>query len=180
MNDIKNYDFSADIRRMNTMYELPVNEAPTVKIGMPLIQRLRNFKSIVLKELDEIDDVIQLAGHMGTGENAPTELEVLTALADLLGDMQVFCASEMLKFGLPNNAVLQLIMQSNFSKLGANGEVLKDDEGKFLKGPNYWKPEPKISVMLGSMQIEALAGLTRQATRTETIGAFDPLPSGRN
>ena len=172
MNDIKNYDFLADIIKMNRMYELPVNEAPTLRIGQPLIQRLRNFKSILGKELDEMDDVIQMAALLTTAHpDAPTELEVLTALADLLGDIQVFAVSEMVKFGLPPHATLKLIMESNFSKLGANGEVIKDEEGKFLKGPNYWKPEPKISVMLGSMQIESLAKLTRQAVRTETDGA---------
>lgn len=84
-----NYSFQNDIVKFNGMYRMPVNEAPTLNIGMPLIQRLRNFKSILGKELDEMDDVIYLAGLLGTQHpDAPTELEVLTALADLLGDIQ--------------------------------------------------------------------------------------------
>jgi predicted HAD superfamily Cof-like phosphohydrolase len=69
-------------------------------------------------------------------------------LADLLGDIQVYCASEMRKFGLPQDDVLSIIMQSNFSKLGADGKPIYDERGKVQKGPGYWKPEPKISAML--------------------------------
>jgi hypothetical protein len=45
--------------------------------------------------------------------------------------------------------VLQIIMDSNASKLGADGKPIYDANGKFLKGPNYWKPEPKIRELLG-------------------------------
>ena len=73
-------------------------------------------------------------------------------LADLLGDLQVYCASEMTKFGLPLDGVLDVIMQSNFSKLGADGKPIYDERGKVLKGPNYWKPEPKIHQLLQSLK----------------------------
>lgn len=39
-------------------------------------------------------------------------------------------------------------MDSNASKLGADGKPIYDANGKFLKGPNYWKPEGKIREML--------------------------------
>lgn len=45
-------------------------------------------------------------------------------------------------------AILDIIMASNFSKLGADGKPIYDDRGKVLKGPGYWKPEPKISAYL--------------------------------
>ena len=41
-------------------------------------------------------------------------------------------------------------MDSNESKLGADGNPIYDGNGKFLKGPNYWKPEPKIKALLES------------------------------
>ncbi len=134
--------FSEDIKRFNAMYALPVNEQPTLEIGVPLQERLRAFKSILGEELDEIDDIVAAA------ENAAPALEVLTMLADLLGDIQVYCASEMRKFGLPQDEVLAIIMQSNFSKLGADGKPIYDERGKVQKGPGYWKPEPKISELL--------------------------------
>lgn len=79
-----------------------------------------------------------------------TEIDVKVAIADLLGDVIVYCRSEALKYGLPLEKVLDIIMDSNESKLGADGKPIYDENGKFLKGPNYWKPEPKIkSLLLG-------------------------------
>ena len=60
----------------------------------------------------------------------------------------VYCRSEALKYGLPLEDVLDIIMDSNESKLGADGKPIYDANGKFLKGPNYWKPEPKIKALL--------------------------------
>jgi len=76
------------------------------------------------------------------------------ALADLLGDVMVYCRSEALKYGLPLEAVLDVIMDSNESKLGADGKPIYDGNGKFLKGPNYWKPEPKIKALLEARGIQ--------------------------
>jgi hypothetical protein len=39
-------------------------------------------------------------------------------------------------------------MESNFSKLGADGNPIKDERGYIVKGPNYFKPEPKIKEFL--------------------------------
>jgi len=44
--------------------------------------------------------------------------------------------------------VLDIIMDSNESKLGADGKPIYDANGKFLKGPNYWRPEPRIKALL--------------------------------
>lgn len=134
--------FSEDIKRFNAMYALPLNDKPTLDIGVPVADRLRAFKSILGEELEEIDEIVAAA------EKGAPSLEVLTMLADLLGDIQVYCASEMRKFGLPQDEVLSIIMQSNFSKLGPDGNPIYDERGKVQKGPGYWKPEPKIQDML--------------------------------
>ena len=134
--------FSEDITTFNGIYKLPVNTQPTLDVGVAVVDRLRAFKDILGEELNEIDEIIEAAEA-----NTPS-LDVLTNLADLLGDIQVYCASEMAKFGLPLDATLELIMQSNFSKLGADGKPIYDERGKVQKGPNYWKPEPKIRAML--------------------------------
>jgi len=136
--------FSEDIKKFNGIYRLPVSEQPTLEVGVPAAERLRAFKSILAEELDEIDDIVAAL------EKGVPELEALTMLADLLGDIQVYCASEMSKFGLPLDDVLGIIMQSNFSKLGSDGNPIYDERGKVQKGPNYWKPEPKIQALLAS------------------------------
>lgn len=135
--------FQDDIKKFNGIYKLPVSSTPTLEVGVPVEERLTAFKNILAEELDEIDEIIQM-----TRAETVSKLAILTSLADLLGDIQVYCASEMAKFGLPLDETLEIIMQSNFSKLDAYGNPIYDQRGKVMKGPNYWKPEPKISEML--------------------------------
>jgi len=135
-------EFANDIEKFNGIYKLPVSKLPTTEVGVSMAERLKAFKSILGEELDEIDEIISAA------ERGESKLVTLTMLADLLGDIQVYCASEMAKFGLPLDEVLGIIMQSNFSKLGSDGQPIYDERGKVMKGPGYWKPEPKISHVL--------------------------------
>jgi len=135
--------FANDIKKFNGIYKMPVALAPTTDVGVPLAKRLADFKNILAEELDEIDEIIQM-----TKAQTVSQISILTALTDLLGDIQVYCASEMAKFGLPLDETLAIIMQSNFSKLGADGLPIYDERGKLQKGPNYWKPEPKLQEML--------------------------------
>jgi predicted HAD superfamily Cof-like phosphohydrolase len=148
--------FTTDIVRMNATYELFRVEADAQLMDA----RLAQFKKILTDECSEIDDI----GNQSKLDNLQillldkTNLPVdvlsqeflkLVMLSDLLGDIIVFCASEAERFGIPLQDVMKIIMASNFSKLDANGLPIKDPEtGKFLKGPNYWKPEPGIAKLL--------------------------------
>lgn len=141
--------FSDDIVKFNGIYKLPISQTPTLDIlrqdsvsRAAAIERLEKFQDILGEELLEIVPIIEAM------KDGADELDVLTSLADLLGDIQVYCASEMAKFGLPLDLVLGAIMQSNFSKLGADGNPIYDERGKVQKGPNYWKPEPMIRSIL--------------------------------
>lgn len=148
---INAYDFKEVIRKFNELYGLPINESPSVIYDNPdhLIARLKQFKAILLDEVSEVDDIIDFMNGKLTdkvkklGANAGSKALVLTMIADWLGDLQVYCASEMLRFGLDNNIVLSIIMHSNMSKLGADGNPIISD-GKVQKGPNYWAPEELI------------------------------------
>lgn len=73
---------------------------------------------------------------------------VIINLADWFADIIVYNRSEGMKFGLPLEAVLLLVMGSNFTKLGADGKPIKNAEGKFEKGPNFIAPEPAIETLL--------------------------------
>lgn len=125
---------------MNAMYKLPAHSRPTLPDDVA--ERLLKFKATLLDEVHEIDDIVQLSRSGG----APVDIAV--AIADLLGDIMVYCRSEALKYGLPLEEVLDVIMDSNESKLGADGKPIYDANGKFLKGPNYWKPELRIGELL--------------------------------
>jgi predicted HAD superfamily Cof-like phosphohydrolase len=135
-----NKTFAQRIAAMNAMYKLPANDRPVLPDDVA--GRLSKFKATLMDEVHEIDDIVALAN-----KGAPPA-DVLVAIADLLGDVIVYCRSEALKYGLPLEDVLDVIMDSNESKLGADGKPIYDANGKFLKGPDYWKPEPKIKALL--------------------------------
>ena len=134
--------FAERIALMNAMYRLPAHDKPTLPDNT--VERLMKFKATLMDEVHEIDDIAKLAS------DGASPADVLTAMADLLGDVIVYCRSEALKYGLPLEDVLDVIMDSNESKLGADGNPIYDANGKFLKGPNYWKPEPRIKALLQS------------------------------
>lgn len=134
--------FRDRIQAMNEMYKLPVNDVPHLLEGTN--DRLLKFKKTLLEEVAEIDEIV---GQIRKGES---EIDILVAIADLLGDVIVYCRSEALKYGIPLEEVLEIIMDSNESKLGADGKPIYDENGKFLKGPNYWKPEPSIKETFAS------------------------------
>nr|WP_314711507.1 pyrophosphatase [uncultured Comamonas sp.] len=132
--------FAKRVAAMNAMYKLTAAHSPALP-ATPA-ERLRKFKATLLDEVNEIDEIITAV------ESNADPLDVLVAVADLLGDVIVYCRSEALKYGIPLEEVLDIIMDSNESKLGADGKPIYDHNGKFLKGPHYWKPEPKIKALL--------------------------------
>lgn len=44
-------------------------------------------------------------------------------------------------YGINADAVFDLVHQSNMSKLGADGQPIYREDGKVLKGPNYFEPD---------------------------------------
>jgi NTP pyrophosphatase (non-canonical NTP hydrolase) len=150
--------FAQRIAAMNAMYRLPANDRPSLPANAA--DRLIKFKATLLDEVHEIDEIVTLSKAGG----APAD--VATAIADLLGDIMVYCRSEALKYGLPLEDVLDIIMDSNESKLDANGNPIYDANGKFLKGPNYWKPEPKIRALLEERGIRAATQEPRDRLRS--------------
>ena len=137
--------FHERIALMNAMYKLPANDRPTLPANVA--DRLVRFKATLLDEVHEIDEISAML------RKGADPADVLVAIADLLGDVVVYCRSEALKYGLPLEEVLDVIMDSNESKLGADGRPIYDANGKFLKGPRYWKPEPRIKELLMSRGI---------------------------
>jgi len=136
--------FREKIRDFNKLYNLPIGEKPTL-FG---IEKLENFKKILMEEVNEVDEILkEYRMHEGKLDDEK-KLELLTNISDWLGDMIVYISSEAAKHGIDLDEALKIIMESNFSKLGADGNPIYDERGKVLKGPNYWKPEPKLKEML--------------------------------
>jgi predicted HAD superfamily Cof-like phosphohydrolase len=62
--------------------------------------------------------------------------------ADALGDMLYILCGTILEHGLQHKIeeVFDEIQNSNMSKLGANGKPIYREDGKVMKGPDYFKP----------------------------------------
>lgn len=63
-------------------------------------------------------------------------------VADALGDMLYILCGTILEHGMQYKIeeVFNEIQRSNMSKLGADGKPIYREDGKVLKGPNYFKP----------------------------------------
>lgn len=74
----------------------------------------------------------------------------LVEVADALGDMLYILCGTIIEHGLQYKIeeVFNEIQRSNMSKLGGDGNPIYREDGKVLKGPNYFKP--KIEEILNS------------------------------
>ena len=66
----------------------------------------------------------------------------IVEIADALGDMLYILCGTILEHGLQHKieAVFDEIQRSNMSKLGEDGQPIYREDGKVMKGPNYFKP----------------------------------------
>ncbi len=69
----------------------------------------------------------------------------LVEVADALGDMLYILCGTIIEHGMQDKIeeVFNEIQRSNMSKLGADGKPIYREDGKVLKGPNYFKPNIK-------------------------------------
>lgn len=155
--------FDWAIHKMNSMYNLAINDSPTLNsLRESPSNRLRGFLKTLQDELDEGKDILEQMEILDKFKDENTEetlsfreqditkkeQEILVNLADWLGDMVVYIKSEALKYGIPLEAVLTCIMGSNFTKLGEDGKPIMNLDGKVLKGPNFQPPEKYIHATL--------------------------------
>ena len=63
-------------------------------------------------------------------------------IADALGDQLYILCGTILSHGMQHiiEDVFMEIQASNMSKLGADGQPIYREDGKVMKGPNYFKP----------------------------------------
>ncbi len=70
-------------------------------------------------------------------ENFERRLELTKELSDLVFVCYQFAAA----FGIDLDLAMNLVYESNMSKLDGQGEPIFRSDGKVLKGPNYQKPD---------------------------------------
>ena len=64
-------------------------------------------------------------------------------VADALGDMLYILCGTIITHGMQHviDQVFEEIQSSNMSKLGSDGKPIYREDGKVLKGPNYFRPD---------------------------------------
>ena len=67
----------------------------------------------------------------------------MVEVADALGDMLYILCGTIIEHGMQYkiDEIFNEIQSSNMSKLGADGNPIYREDGKVLKGPNYFKPD---------------------------------------
>ena len=66
-------------------------------------------------------------------------------VADALGDMLYILCGTIIEHGMQDiiEPIFDEIQKSNMSKLGEDGNPIYREDGKVMKGPNYFKPDFK-------------------------------------
>jgi predicted HAD superfamily Cof-like phosphohydrolase len=117
-----------DVKAFHTQFGLGFQETPSVNLTQEKIK----LRFDLMKEENEEYLEAALEGN-------------LIEVADALGDMLYILCGTIIEHGLQDKieAVFQEIQRSNMSKLGLDGKPVYREDGKVLKGPNYFKPDFK-------------------------------------
>ena len=83
--------------------------------------------NLIKEELDEFEQAIKD--------------QDLKEVADALTDILYVTYGAGHAFGIDLDACFQEVQNSNMSKLGEDGKPIFNDQGKVMKGPNYFKPD---------------------------------------
>ena len=113
------------VHEFHSAFKLGIKNEPTADLGVA--KNLLRFN--LMKE--ENEEYLEAA-------NANDLVEV----ADALGDMLYILAGTIIEHGMQYKIaeVFDEIPRSNMSKLGEDGHPIFREDGKVLKGPNYFKP----------------------------------------
>ena len=81
----------------------------------------------------------------------------MVEIADALGDQLYILCGTILRHGMHDviEEVFKEIQSSNMSKLGADGKPIYREDGKVMKGPNYFKPNIKGAMDHALMELES-------------------------
>ena len=118
----------AAVHEFHSAFGLGIEKSPTADLGIK--------KNLLRYELmrEENEEYLEAANN---GD--------LVEVADALGDMLYILCGTIIEHGMQDKIeeVFNEIQRSNMSKLGADGKPIYRDDGKVLKGPNYFKPNIK-------------------------------------
>ena len=113
------------VKAFHTAYKLGFRETPKADLGID--KNMLRYK--LMRE--ENEEYLEAANNND-----------LVEVADALGDMLYILCGTIIEHGLQDKIeeVFNEIQRSNMSKLGEDGQPIYREDGKVLKGPNYFKP----------------------------------------
>ncbi len=114
------------VEQFHDSFGISNNYEPTVEVSPEDIQ----LRFDLLKEENE--------EYLEAAKNGD-----MIEVADALGDLMYILFGTIMKHGMQHKIVevFEEIQRSNMSKLGADGKPIYREDGKVLKGPNYFKPD---------------------------------------
>ncbi|KXN98727.1 hypothetical protein LS48_09205 [Aequorivita aquimaris] len=116
----------AAVSEFHNAFGLGMKESPTADLGIK--------KNLLRYELmrEENEEYLEAANSND-----------LVEVADALGDMLYILCGTIIEHGMQHKIeeVFNEIQRSNMSKLGNDGKPIYREDGKVLKGPNYFKPD---------------------------------------
>lgn len=114
------------VKQFHSSFGLGISEVPKTNLG-EAVNLLRY--NLMKEENEEYLEAVQNND--------------LTEIADALGDMLYILCGTIIEHGLQYKIeeVFNEIQRSNMSKLGADGLPVYREDGKVMKGPNYFKPD---------------------------------------
>jgi predicted HAD superfamily Cof-like phosphohydrolase len=160
------------VREFHQAFGHPVAEKPTG--GDKALRELRI--KLIAEELGELCEALGVdltlkagpwSAHTGNNEckvSCVVDAVDLVEAADALGDLDYVIQGANLVFGFPSMEIFQEIHRSNMSKLGDDGKPIYREDGKIMKGPNYFKPDIK-KVMEVDRAIAELVSLDVQGVK---------------
>tara|TARA_Y100000385_G_scaffold41803_1_gene38873 strand:- start:4058 stop:4444 length:387 start_codon:yes stop_codon:yes gene_type:complete len=121
------------VRKFHKVYKIPCKDSPTTDIS-------KNLLSLRYRLMSEENEE-----YLEAAENGD-----LIEVADALGDMLYILCGTIITHGMQHKIeeVFDEIQRSNMSKLDNDGNPIYREDGKVMKGPNYFKPD--INSILGS------------------------------
>jgi predicted HAD superfamily Cof-like phosphohydrolase len=113
------------VKIFHEVYKLSYKDSPVADIGIDKI----NLRFKLMAE--ENQEYFEAAKNNDIVE-----------VADALGDMLYILCGTIIEHGMQDKIeeIFDEIQKSNLSKLGDDGKPIYRNDGKVMKGPNYFKP----------------------------------------
>lgn len=129
----------AKVRAFHTLYDAPQHHEPTPGLPQMDDNRLQLRLDLIEEEFEELKKAV--------GDRDIIEI------ADALGDIAYVVCGFAIEAGIDLETVFQEIHASNLTKLGEDGNPVKREDGKILKGPSFVRPD--IGTLLGVTKPQA-------------------------